>query len=261
MLFKEDIKEDMLDTFYTLLGCRNPGDIISIDNMHKCNDFVKSNISTIRRMFAYNLTCTNQVSDIDRLQTQLFNCILRQNGLHLKRIKRKRKRVNGKIVDVSNYKLESIEQGSDGRFNKECKEVPQRKDPNIKLNYDEKRRLAFFRLVVSLVIKSRLNDKQKNTYAYLLKSTHKEFCEYIENKFENGMSWNNYGQKRGCWVVDHIIPFGRYKEFENLTMDDLMMYVNVQPLWCAANSSKSDNIGSKTEIEHVYHEILKQKTL
>ena len=60
-------------------------------------------------------------------------------------------------------------------------------------------------------------------------------------------------------MVDHIIPFGRYKEFKDLTMDDLMMYVNVQPLWCTENRTKSDNLVSKTRLNIVYHEIIRIK--
>ena len=32
------------------------------------------------------------------------------------------------------------------------------------------------------------------------------FIKYIESLFQDGMTWNNYGQGRDKWHIDHIIP-------------------------------------------------------
>ena len=43
-----------------------------------------------------------------------------------------------------------------------------------------------------------------------------EFIEYIQDQFEEGMSWENYGRIEDvrCWHLDHRIP-AFYKENED----------------------------------------------
>lgn len=56
---------------------------------------------------------------------------------------------------------------------------------------------------------------------------------YIESKFSPGMSWENYGD----WHVDHIIPVSAAKN--ELEVELLCHYLNLQPLWASDNVSKS----------------------
>ena len=62
------------------------------------------------------------------------------------------------------------------------------------------------------------------------------FREYIEGKFTEGMSLENYGE----WQLDHIIPISTAR-----TKDDIIKlchYTNYQPLWKKDNLSKKDKI-------------------
>jgi hypothetical protein len=61
---------------------------------------------------------------------------------------------------------------------------------------------------------------------------------YLESKFVDGMSWDNYGL-RG-WHVDHITPLSSAKNDEELK--SLCHYTNLQPLWWFDNLSKGDKI-------------------
>lgn len=63
----------------------------------------------------------------------------------------------------------------------------------------------------------------------------KEFQQYIENKFENWMTWENYGnpsdgllEKSKTWDLDHIIPLSSAKSREDVLK--LSHYSNYQPL-------------------------------
>jgi hypothetical protein len=55
---------------------------------------------------------------------------------------------------------------------------------------------------------------------------------YIEQQFQNGMSWDNYGE----WHIDHIIPLNSAKSEDEIYK--LCHYTNLQPLWAHDNLSK-----------------------
>lgn len=59
-----------------------------------------------------------------------------------------------------------------------------------------------------------------------------EFKKHIEEKFQDGMTWNN----RGKWHLDHIIPLSALKE--GYSIEKLCHYTNFQPLWKKDNLSK-----------------------
>lgn len=61
-----------------------------------------------------------------------------------------------------------------------------------------------------------------------------EFKLFIESKFKEGMSWNNYGE----WHLDHIIPISYGKTIDEIY--ELSYYTNFQPLWMKENCSKGN---------------------
>jgi len=68
----------------------------------------------------------------------------------------------------------------------------------------------------------------------ILGCTVQEFKKYLESKFLEGMSWDNYGS----WHMDHIIPVSYAKNEEELIR--LNHYTNFQPLWAFDNLSKGN---------------------
>lgn len=69
----------------------------------------------------------------------------------------------------------------------------------------------------------------------------KTFKNHIESKFQNGMSWENYGPKG--WHIDHIKPISLAKNEDDLFR--LNYYTNLQPLWWYDNLMKSDKISEE----------------
>jgi hypothetical protein len=61
-----------------------------------------------------------------------------------------------------------------------------------------------------------------------------EFKSYIESKFQDGMTWDNYGD----WHVDHIKPLSMAKTKDEVM--ELNHYTNLQPLWAIDNIKKSN---------------------
>lgn len=78
-----------------------------------------------------------------------------------------------------------------------------------------------------------------------------EFKEYIESKFQEGMSWC----ERDKWHIDHIIPLTKIKD--GYTPEQLCHYTNLRPLWSTDNLSKSDNIDLtfKADKQHILNEL------
>lgn len=77
--------------------------------------------------------------------------------------------------------------------------------------------------------------KQKHTEE-ILGCSFNEFRIYIEAKFTEGMTWENYGE----WELDHITPISLAKTEEEVYK--LNHYTNFQPLWKMDNLKKSNKI-------------------
>lgn len=62
------------------------------------------------------------------------------------------------------------------------------------------------------------------------------FCNYIESKFLEGMSFENHGK----WHLDHKIPLSTANNIEESVI--LNHYTNFQPLWAIDNLKKSNKL-------------------
>jgi hypothetical protein len=65
-----------------------------------------------------------------------------------------------------------------------------------------------------------------------------DFKKYLESKFTEGMSWNNYG-KNG-WHIDHIIPISSFDLHNPEELKEACYYTNLQPLWAKDNMRKGN---------------------
>lgn len=70
--------------------------------------------------------------------------------------------------------------------------------------------------------------------------------KHLENQFQPGMSWNNYGNPNGdhseCWHVDHIVPCASFNLSDPKQQQKCFHYSNLQPLWAKDNISKGAKI-------------------
>jgi hypothetical protein len=72
-------------------------------------------------------------------------------------------------------------------------------------------------------------EKDKHTFD-ILRYTAEQLKEHLENKFVEGMSWENHGE----WEIDHIRPLTSFSEDTDPSIVNSLN--NLQPLW------KKDNI-------------------
>jgi hypothetical protein len=75
-------------------------------------------------------------------------------------------------------------------------------------------------------------NKSKRTFD-IIGLDKEKFKSYIENKFTEGMTWENYGK----WHLDHIKPLYLSENEEDLIK--LNHYTNLQPLWSEDNLKKN----------------------
>lgn len=72
--------------------------------------------------------------------------------------------------------------------------------------------------------------------------SYEELRKYLEDKFQNGMSWNNYG--RGGWHIDHIKPCNLFDLTNPGELKKCFHFSNLQPLWEKENIVKSNKYES-----------------
>jgi len=74
----------------------------------------------------------------------------------------------------------------------------------------------------------------------LLGITIKELKTYLEGKFQQGMTWGNYGFYG--WHCDHIIPLASFDLTNPEEQRKAFHYTNLQPLWAKDNLHKHSKI-------------------
>ena len=69
----------------------------------------------------------------------------------------------------------------------------------------------------------------------LLGCSHEHFRKHIEERFDENMSWENYGT---YWHIDHIRPCASFDLHDENQQRQCFHYTNLQPLEAKANMSK-----------------------
>ena len=85
---------------------------------------------------------------------------------------------------------------------------------------------------------NRYISQKKVSSESILGCSWEELKNYIENQFQDGMTWDN-NTVHG-WHIDHKYPLSKAKTEEEVYR--LNHYTNLQPLWCYDNLNKSDKL-------------------
>ena len=92
-------------------------------------------------------------------------------------------------------------------------------------------------------------ENKTKTIVEYLGCTIEEFKAHIESQWVEGMSWASYGNMKGSWQIDHIIPLafpgadGGPPTIEEVV--ERLNYQNTQPLWTSDNASKGSRYVGK----------------
>jgi hypothetical protein len=67
---------------------------------------------------------------------------------------------------------------------------------------------------------------------------------YLEKQFKDGMTWQNYGGKIGCWSIEHKACCALFDLSLLNHQKACFHYSNLEPMWHLENITKQDKIGN-----------------
>lgn len=123
-------------------------------------------------------------------------------------------------------------------YERNKKEVNKKHNEYLKNRYKnniEHRLISNIRNYIAKHLQRNLYNKDQKSLRYLGCSV-AFYKQYLETKFQDNMSWDNYGE----WHIDHIVPLSSANSHDELKQ--LFYYKNTQPLWAEDNLSKSNKI-------------------
>lgn len=138
---------------------------------------------------------------------------------------------------------------------KEGRKIYRKNNPNKGREYSKLRRKKdpFYRAIHNLRNRTtrylkQIGVKKDSPMFKMIGCTPEEFRKYLENRFLEGMSWDNYGFY--VWHIDHIIPISSAKTIEDIKR--LCHYTNFQPLWAEDNLKKSNQITTEGRLKQQF---------
>jgi len=87
-------------------------------------------------------------------------------------------------------------------------------------------------------IKGMKSEKGKDKIAGIIGCSLNELKQHLEKQFTEGMTWDNYGNGKNKWSVDHIIPLCKFDYNNKEDFIKAMHYTNIQPLQNSLNCGK-----------------------
>jgi len=96
---------------------------------------------------------------------------------------------------------------------------------------------------ISCNLRSRLNSALKNNQksgsaVRDLGCTIAELKTWLEQQFQPGMTWENYGE----WEIDHILPLSKFDLGDRKQLLKVCNWFNLQPLWAEDNIKKGNKV-------------------
>ena len=222
----------------------------------KRKEFSQEEIDKIIKLYTEEYKGTPTICQEFNVCKAVINRTLRENGIELG--PSGRKWTGGKEMSTKKYhsKPEVKERKSKNHkewseknreylreYHAKWREVNRESLNEYKRHYEKTKKdsdpayklACYTRTAIYTCLKEKNVDKYKNTFD-LLPYSLEELIQHLEFKFQEGMTWDNYGQ----WHVDHIKPMVSFniKEPTDKEFQDCWSLNNLQPLWERDNLSK-----------------------
>jgi hypothetical protein len=84
--------------------------------------------------------------------------------------------------------------------------------------------------------------KRKLEYDELFGCSFEAFSKWIESHWNEGMTWENYGNQDHQWSLDHHYPCSAFDLTDKEQQRQCFHYTNTYPMWSKENRSKNDTI-------------------
>lgn len=192
--------------------------------------------------------------------------IIKRNNLNVR--KRQRQIFGSEKVCTLCKEIKSIDQFSivnnrkHSNINSSCKQcermrVNQYRQKNIDKCREYERNWARKKRETSSTFKIAQNLRRRVREVIHMKSTKTEellgcafdsFINYLESQFQSGMSWDNYGNKKDQWNIDHIKPCSAFDLSVLEQQKACFHYTNLRPLWSHENFSKGPRLIVKPQM-------------
>ena len=123
------------------------------------------------------------------------------------------------------------------------KKINKHKRDRKKIDIHYKLRLNISALIYKRLKHKLLGKNGKSTWSFL-PYTVDDLIKHLESLFQPWMNWGNYGEKAGCWVIDHKKPDSlfHYTSVEDKEFQKCWALSNLQPLEYIENIKKSDKL-------------------
>lgn len=82
-----------------------------------------------------------------------------------------------------------------------------------------------------------------------------EFKSYIEQQFQDGMTWDNWGLGPGKWHMDHVIPLSSFDLSDPDNFSKACHFTNIRPMWGMDNIRKGPRLDLHAAIMHYKRQI------
>jgi hypothetical protein len=164
----------------------------------------------------------------DNLKNTCKECLLKKREIKKDQIHTQQKVYRQQNKEKIKEKHKLYEEKNRAQRN-EYKKTRYNNNINVKLseNYRKRMRLAL----------TNNNIKKQNHTQEYLGCSYNELILYIEKKFDNNMTWDNYGK---YWHVDHIIPCSAFNLLDQKELYACFNYKNLQPLSIEENLKKGN---------------------
>lgn len=104
-----------------------------------------------------------------------------------------------------------------------------------------RKKLAMF--CCSILARSLKGSGKSDTVARLLGYSTRALLRHLESYFEEGMTWANYGKKKGQWSIDHTRPISSFPP--TTPIKEINALSNLRPMWHSRNCSKRAKWGGR----------------